>query len=331
MRDVATAASVSPSAAGAALRGEGRLHDETRARILAVAEELGYRRNALARSLRRSSNGVAATVLYNMPDSESSRRPTSFWEEALFGYVQELARASIGNVFVPADQAETLLPELPADVVVILNLPGGEHGPVIQVPGGPPIVRAVFASGPDAQGRSTTSGEAAAFIIWNYDAALDVVFSHLLDGGARAPGLLLPPRPLAPTALIREAHNEWCRRRGVPVLRSDSTDIATGTRELLDLGCDSFLVHGDHGAGDVDLVLDTILAAGRSVPQDVRLVSISDGSRELHMEPSITCLTYDGMNSGVQIARMVIDGLATGRFRDVLVDWGLRVAESTTV
>lgn len=293
-----------------------------------MAQELGYRRNALARSLRRSGNGVAATVMYNMPNARSSRRPTSFWEEALFGYVQEFARAGIGNVLVPADEAATLIQELPADVVVVLNVPHGED-PIVEVPGGVPTLRAVFGAEPSFVNQPAPSGTATAFIIWNYDAALDAVFRHLLDCGARFPGLLLPPRPLAPAALIRQAHEQWCLSHDLPVLFSASRDIEAGTRELLDRNCDGLLVHGDNGVGDVDLVLQTIRATDRRVPQDVLLVSISDGAREARMEPPVTCLSYEGMSSGVQMARAVIDGLTTGQFRDVVIDWGLRIREST--
>ena len=330
LRDVARAASVSPSAAGAALRGEGRLHGETRARILAVAQELGYRRNALASSLRRSGNGVAATVLYNMPTADSSRRPTSFWEQAMFGYVQGLAGAGIGNVFVPAEEASTLLPDLPADVVVILNLPRDCDAPSIRIPAGVPTIRAVFTNVADSQDRHGPSGPPSSSIIWNYDAALDRVFSHLVDNGSQFPGLLLPPRPLSPAALVGAAQENWCQSHGLPVLRSESTDIEAGTKELLSLGCDGFLVHGDNSAGDVDVVLETIQGVGLRVPQDVLLVSISDGTKESRMNPPVTCLAYDGLPSGAHVADAVIDGVTTGEFRDAMIDWDLHVRESSS-
>lgn len=328
LRDVARLASVSPSAASSALRGEGRLHPDTRGRILAAADQLGYRRNALARSLRRSGTGVVATVMYDMPDQAALRRPKSFWEQAVFGYVRELAREGIGNVFVPAGESH-LLATLPADVVVVFNLPQDLADQIVSVPDGVPAVRVVSAEQQPVDAPESPADRRAGRVIWDYHAALGQVLSHLVDAGARVPGLLLPPKPLMPSALIRQAHHDWCQERGCPELRSESADIAAGCRELLDAGCDAIVVHGDDAAGDIDQVMTTIRSAGLRVPQDVLVASISDGTRESELDPPVTSLSYDGMASGAQMARAVIDGLATGRFLDTAIRWDLRVREST--
>ena len=89
------------------------------------------------------------------------------------------------------------------------------------------------------------------------------------------------------------------------------------------------MVHGDDAAGDIDLVLGAIRLAGLRTPEDVLVASISDGKRELNLEPPVTSLVYDGMASGAQMARAVIDGLTTGKFADTTIAWGLEVREST--
>ncbi len=45
-----------------------------------------------------------------------------------------------------------------------------------------------------------------------------------------------------PTALIRQAQKDWCLAHALPVLRAESTEIASGTLDLLGLGCDGFVV-----------------------------------------------------------------------------------------
>lgn len=47
------------------------------------------------------------------------------------------------------------------------------------------------------------------------------------------------------------------------------------------------------------------------------------------MEPAVTCLTYDGMASGVAIAGAVIAGLTTGLFKDLTIEWDLQIRQST--
>ena len=52
IRDVALAAGVSKSAVSAALTGNGRIADATKATILQIAAELGFEPNSLARRLQ---------------------------------------------------------------------------------------------------------------------------------------------------------------------------------------------------------------------------------------------------------------------------------------
>ena len=122
---------------------------------------------------------------------------------------------------------------------MILNLPRDCDAPSIRIPAGVPTIRAVFTNVADSQDRHGPSGPPSSSIIWNYDAALDRVFSHLVDNGSQFPGLLLP-RPLSPAALVGAAQENWCQSHDLPVLRSEATDIEAGTKELLSLGCDGF-------------------------------------------------------------------------------------------
>jgi DNA-binding LacI/PurR family transcriptional regulator len=63
--DVARLASVSPTTASSALRGTGRMAQETRKRVLAAASRLAYETDRRASALRRRRSGVLGLV---MPD-----------------------------------------------------------------------------------------------------------------------------------------------------------------------------------------------------------------------------------------------------------------------
>jgi LacI family transcriptional regulator len=63
--DVARLASVSPATASSALRGTGRMTQETRQRVLAAARNLAYETDRRASALRRRRSGVLGLV---MPD-----------------------------------------------------------------------------------------------------------------------------------------------------------------------------------------------------------------------------------------------------------------------
>lgn len=67
MRDVASAASVSPMTVSRTLRGDPRVTAELRDRVLTAVADLGYRRNDVARSFRGgSSSRVVGLVITNL-------------------------------------------------------------------------------------------------------------------------------------------------------------------------------------------------------------------------------------------------------------------------
>ncbi|NLE98162.1 MAG: LacI family transcriptional regulator, partial [Propionibacterium sp.] len=64
--DVARVAGVSKSLVSLAIRDDPGVSEETRARILRVAEDLGYRSNLWARSLVQGSTGLVGVLLTDL-------------------------------------------------------------------------------------------------------------------------------------------------------------------------------------------------------------------------------------------------------------------------
>jgi LacI family transcriptional regulator len=63
IRDVATHASVSPATVSRVLNGDPRVGEEYRRRVLEAVDELGYRRNRLARNLRKQHTTAIGVVV----------------------------------------------------------------------------------------------------------------------------------------------------------------------------------------------------------------------------------------------------------------------------
>lgn len=66
LQDVADRAGVSPAAASLALNGRAGVSEATRATVVAVADELGYRANPLAKALRLGRTGSYALLIRNL-------------------------------------------------------------------------------------------------------------------------------------------------------------------------------------------------------------------------------------------------------------------------
>jgi LacI family transcriptional regulator len=101
LRDVARAAGVSVASASVALNGRAGVADPTRARILAAAQQLGYRANPQARALRRGRTDTYAFVVRNFANP--------FFLDVISG-AEEVA-AQHGATLVVADSHYSLVRE----------------------------------------------------------------------------------------------------------------------------------------------------------------------------------------------------------------------------
>lgn len=66
LKEVATLAEVSVATASKALNGRDHVHPETRERVVAAAERLGFRPNALAQHLRSGRSGTVGLVTHDL-------------------------------------------------------------------------------------------------------------------------------------------------------------------------------------------------------------------------------------------------------------------------
>jgi DNA-binding LacI/PurR family transcriptional regulator len=72
LRDVAAHAGVSPATVSRTLNGDERVHPDLRARVYASVETLGYRRNLLARNLRRQRLDAIGVVVSDIENPHFS-------------------------------------------------------------------------------------------------------------------------------------------------------------------------------------------------------------------------------------------------------------------
>lgn len=82
MSDIATAVGVAPMTVSRVLNQNGYVSEETRSRVLSVVKEMHYRRNGLARSLKRQRTDTIGLVLGDISNPYSTEMARAVREAA---------------------------------------------------------------------------------------------------------------------------------------------------------------------------------------------------------------------------------------------------------
>nr|WP_246344970.1 LacI family DNA-binding transcriptional regulator [Conexibacter arvalis] len=307
MLDVARAAGVSRTTASAALGGSGRLSEETRAHVAAVAARLGYRANPVARHLRRGRIGAIGLHL------PSHATGLAYYMEFAFGVVERAQREGL-SVTLLAPKATA-----PAQV----------DGFVVVDPlRGDPLVGALLGSGlPVVSGEQVAPGEPApaAVVQADHERGLRALLDHLAARGARRPALLAPDERSAWALALRSAYDAWCHERCVPPRVRDVPFSATAD-EVRAVSAELLGARGG-AAGSPDLpdaivcapdgsALGAIAAAadaGLTVGDDLLVAACVDSAAMALAGPPVTALDLRPREFGARCATSLLAILAGER------------------
>nr|WP_225953681.1 LacI family DNA-binding transcriptional regulator [Kibdelosporangium phytohabitans] len=129
IRDVAAAAGVSITTVSHVLSGQGRIPQHTRARVLQVASDLGYRANVHAQQLVTRRSRTLAVQIANSVDATAGAVlvPNSeYFLQVLNGAAEAAAQRSYATILVPPDAGLDGLAAFGVDGVVLVDPRGDE-------------------------------------------------------------------------------------------------------------------------------------------------------------------------------------------------------------
>lgn len=302
MADVAKIAGVSAQTVSRALNNTGRISPETRQRVLQVVDELGYRRNAAARTLVNRRSGLVGIVVSDT-DQYAPRLTMLGIEAALRedGYAVSLVSYDHGRF----EQARAAVWQSAAQGVEAVVLMGALPVPFCDAEREQLGIPLVTIRGDVADALTSVGIDQRAGAILATD--------HLLAHGHRTVMHIGGPEDWLDARLREDGWREALHAAGSPAQpvrwRGDWTarsgyEIGRALIEHRDaLDVSALFVGNDQMAMGVCRAL---IEAGLSVPRDVSVVGFDDLPEAGYYTPPLTTIRQDLQQLGAQAARLAL-------------------------
>ena len=313
--DIARRAGVSESAVSFALNNRPGVSEQTRLRILAVADELSWRPNSAARALSAARTGTVGLV-FNRPASTLGIEP--FFLQLLSGIQSVLSERSSALLFQVVDGLDAEVAtyrrwasEQRVDGVLVVDLRSDDPRPVVLTALGLP---ALLIGGPDPAHDLPA--------IWADDAAaMTSIVEYLAGLGHRRIVYVSGMRELLHTQLRLRSFRSAVRRHRLAGSRSVATDYsgeasAEATRKLLRATDRPTAIVYDN---DVMAVAAIAVATelGVAVPGEVSMVAWDDSPLCRLTHPTLTALVRDTAGFGAHAAHRLLDVIDQGTCADI--------------
>lgn len=338
MKDVARQAGVDVSTVSLAINNDPRIRRETRERILAIASDLGYRKNHLARGLRSGKSfTIGAVVGYTS---------SAFWSEVLAGAQSVLAERDYHLLldYAPSElrQEETQIEALKQKRVDGFLIAPSDDDP--ESPDAKPAVEHYRALEEERipfvfVDRFVPGLEADYVAADNFSAARTAT-RHLLRLGHKRVAYVYAPHRMNTAqrerlqgyqSVMKEARLEPIPWEALRPRHERSLEGLEATRELLadkaGKGVTAILGATDSTAMGV---LRALHDAEKKVPEEMALMGFGGASTAEYMHPPLSTVTLPMRALGEHAARILLDRIegADGPARHVLLPTQLTVRAS---
>lgn len=308
IKDVAKAAGVSTASVSRVLTGHPATSSEMRERVLAAAQALSFRPNAVARSLRSTGTRTVGLVVSDLLNP--------FFTE-LARAVEDTARAAGYSVIVgnadedPAQQDHYIRILLERQVDGLIVVPTVETSPLLrEAAANDHHVVLVDRPADDVE---------APTILADATGAIGELVDHLVATGRRDPAIITGPAHAGTARLRLEVFRQALAEHGLDlppnrVIHGDFRPASghTAMEELLiatDRPDSVFVTNGSMGLGALQ-VLVKHRGAAPAIPEELALAVFDDTAWFTMLTPSVTAIAQPTTSLGEQATRTLLARIA---------------------
>lgn len=305
IKDIARKLGVSVSTVSRALKDHPDISDETKKLIKAFAEQVNYRPNALALSLRRQKTNTIGLIIPEIVHH--------FFSSVISG-MEDLAYKEGYNIIIcqsndnqhrEAIALQTLIDHRVDGILVSLSKSTQVFDHFIDaIDSGIPLVffdRAAESIGADQ------------VITDDFEGGL-LATSHLINRGCKNIIHLAAPQHLLIGKNRREGFVKAHENAGLPVredriLKCDTREeVLTMKHHILDLApqIDGIFAVNDSTA---IAVIQVLKENGFRIPQDIAVIGFGDGPNATVIEPALTTIEQKGYDMGLEAVRLLLQRL----------------------
>jgi LacI family transcriptional regulator len=306
IKEVAARAGVSFQTASKVLNGGNvRVSAETAARIMAVADSLGYRPNSVARSLVQQSTATIGLVAGDITDGALSQ----------FAVAAERTARKHGLAVLVGNLADDGRDGAAVVQMLIDRRVDGVIAAAPQLEGDPQVADMLRRYVP-AVSLHHVPGGGVPLVGSNHRAGARTATEHLIRLGHTTIGTVTGPFRRHVVRSRLHGYEEALRAAGIEpgedlAVEADWTPgtAAAATRLLLerDPEMTAIFVHSDTMAIGV---LSALVAAGRRVPQDVAVVGCDDMPFAEYLRPPLSSLRVPFAETGEQAVELLLHSIA---------------------
>ena len=307
LKDVARAANVDVSTVSRALNNTSHVHPDTKARIYAVAEALGYRPNFIAQALRQGRRYTIGVVV--------PRLHLAIFSEIVQGIEAEARKLGYSTIICTTEDD----PRVELDCLNRLRN-GFVDGIMIAGTGrNSRILRDLHASGIPVVQIMRKQEPRISSVVADFEACGEEAVHYLYQQGCRTIGLISGSLHLAP---YQERYRGYCAAIQALALTPHLSEVTT-TVNSFEYGylCASQLLTSvstlDAILAAVDLqglgAIRAVTEHGLKIPQQIKIMSLTGHELGSMLETPMTSMEMPAHQMGHKAAQMLIEEIQAGK------------------